>query len=50
MGIAPKEQNRLKWRGVGVDEDILQAVAKAGEEVKSQEMDPFALDAYGEAA
>ena len=46
---ATLEQDRLKWRGVRMDEDILQAVAKAREEVKFQ-VDLSVLDMYLEAA
>ena len=47
---ATLEQDRLKWRGVQMDEDILQAVAKARKEAPSQKIDLSALDMYREAA
>lgn len=47
---ATMEQDRLKWRGVQIDEDILQAVAKARKEAPSQKIDLSVLDKYREAA
>ena len=47
---ATLEQDRLKWRGVQMDEDILQAVAKIRKEGTFQEIDLSALDRYREAA
>ena len=46
---ASLEQDRLKWRGVQMDDDILQAVVKLGKEV-FEELDLSVLDAYREAA
>ena len=47
---ATLEQDRLKWRGVRMDEEILRAVAKARKEAPFQEIDLSVLDAYREAA
>jgi len=47
---ATLEQDRMQWRGVRMDANILQAIAKAREEVKSQEIDLSVLDMYLEAA
>ena len=47
---ATLEQDCLKWRGVQMDEDILQAVAKLREEEPLEEIDLSALDPYREAA
>jgi len=47
---ATLEQDRLKWRGVQMDEDILQAVAKIRKEGTFQEIDLSVLDMYREAA
>lgn len=46
---ATLEQDRLKWRGVQMDEDILKAVAELGKEA-FQEIDLSVLDRYLEAA
>jgi transposase-like protein len=43
------EQDRPKWRGVRMDEDILNAIAELGKEA-FEELDLSALDAYREAA
>jgi len=47
---ATLEQDRLKGRGVQMDEDILKTVAKIRKEGALQEIDPSVLDAYLEAA
>jgi len=47
---ATLEQYRLKWRGVQMDEDILQAVAKARKEAPSQKIDLSVLGMYQQAA
>lgn len=47
---ATLEQDRLKWRGVQIDEDILQAVAKIRKEAPFQEIDLSVLDRYRDAA
>ena len=47
---ATLEQDRLKWRGVRMHEDILRAVAQVRKEAPFQEMDLSVLDAYREAA
>ena len=44
------EQDRLKWRGVQMDEGILKAVVELRKEGASQEIDLSALDVYREAA
>ena len=47
---ATLEQDRLKWRGVQMDEEILRAVAKLREEAPLEELDLSVLDMYREAA
>jgi len=47
---ATLEQDRLKWRGVRMDEDILQAVAKLREAAPLEEIDLSVLEKYREAA
>jgi len=47
---ATLEQDRLKWRGVQMDEDVLQTVARIRKEGASQEIDLSVLDAYRDAA
>ena len=47
---ATLEQDRLKWRGVQMDEDLLQAVAKIRKEGAFQDIDLSVLDVYREAA
>ena len=47
---ATLEQDRLKWRGVQMDEDILEAVAKIRKEGVFEEIDLSVLDKYREAA
>jgi hypothetical protein len=46
---ATLEQDRLKWRGVRMDDDLLKAVADLGKEV-FEELDLSVLDASREAA
>jgi len=48
--MATLEQDHLRWRGVQMDEDILQAVAKLREEDPSEEIHLSALDTCREAA
>lgn len=47
---ATLEEDRLKWRGVQMDDDILQAVAKLREEAPLEEIDLSVLDKYRDAA
>lgn len=47
---ATLEQDRLKWRGVQMDEEILQTVAKLRKETAFEEIDLSVLDIYREAA
>jgi len=47
---ATLEQDRLKWRGVQMDDDILRAVAKLREEDPLEEIDLSVLDKYRDAA
>jgi transposase-like protein len=47
---AALEQDRLKWRGVQMDRDILQAIEKIREEVSPRIIDLSVLDAYRDAA
>ncbi len=47
---ATLEQDRLKWRGVQMDEDILNAVAQLRKGDAFQEIDLSVLDMYREAA
>ena len=47
---ATLEQDRLKWRGVQMDEDILNAVAEVRKEGTFQEIDLSVLDVYRDAA
>ena len=47
---ATLEQDRLKWRGVQMDEDIRRAVAKLREEAPLEEIDLSVLDKYRDAA
>ena len=44
------EQVRLKWREVRMDEEILEAIAKARDEVKAEKIHLSVLDIYLEAA
>jgi transposase-like protein len=47
---ATLEQDRLKWRGVQMDEDLLKAVVKIRKEGAFEEIDLSVLDVYREAA
>jgi len=44
------EHDRLKWRGVQMDEDILRDVAQARKGASFQKVNLSVLDAYREAA
>jgi len=47
---ATLEQDRVKWRGVLMDAELLAAVAEAGKEALSDRIDVSVLDGYPEAA
>ncbi len=47
---ATLEQDRLKWRGVQMDQEILQAVAKIRKEAPFDKIDLSVLDKYRDAA
>ena len=47
---ATLEQDRLKWRGVRMDDDIRVMIDEAGKGVNAQALDLSALDVYLEAA